>query len=173
MFYPLFPQHQFGFLPGRSCLQQLLTTLLLIYNNSRSHDSTDIVYFDFSKAFDSVPHEQLLSKLLNHGISGSLWHLLKDYLTNRWQLTSVDGVSSSLLPVTSGVPQDSILGPLLFIIYINDLPLSISNSSSLLYADDCKCVGSISSPSDCFLLQQDLDSLYSWSTTWEIKLQSK
>ena len=155
-------------MPGRSCLQQLLITLLLIYNNSRSHDSTDIVYLDFSKAFDSVPHEQLLIKLLNHGISGSLWHLLKDYLTNRWQLTSVDGVSSSLLPVTSGVPQGSILGPLLFIIYFNDLPLSISKSSSLLYADDCKCVGSISSPSDCFQLQQDLDSLYSWSTTWKL-----
>ena len=165
---PTISPYQFGFLPGRSCLQQLLTTVLHIYCNSKSHNATDIIYLDFSKAFDSVPHEQLLIKLWNRGISGSLWLLLKDYLTNRWQLTSIDGVSSSLLPVTSGVPQGSILGPLLFIIYVNDLPLSISKSFSLLYADDCKCLRSIASPSDCFLLQQDLDSLFTWSIVWKL-----
>ena len=157
---PTISPYQFGFLPGHFCLQQLLTTLLHIYGNSKSHNATDILYLDFSKAFDSVPHEQLLIKLWNHGISGSFWLLLKDYLTNRWQLTSIDGVASSLLPVTSGVPQGSILGPLLFVTYINDLPLSISESFPLLYADDCKCLQSNSSPSDCFLLQQDLDSLF-------------
>ena len=144
--------YQFGFLPGRSCLQQLVTTLLHIYNNSKSQNATDIIYLDFSKAIDIVPHEQLLIQLWNHGISGSLWLLLKDNLTNRWQVTSIDGISSSLLPVTSGVLRGSILGPLLFINHVNDLPLSISKSFCLPYADNWKCLQSISSPSDSFFL---------------------
>ena len=107
-------------------------------------------------------------------ITGPLWLLLTDYLTDRWQLTSIDGVSSSSLPVTSGVPQGSILGPLLSIIYINDLPQCISTSSPLLYADDCKCLGSISSLLDFLLLQQDLDSLHTWKLTFNLcKCKSK
>ena len=75
---------QFGLMPGRSCLQQLLTTLLLISNNSKSHTTTDIIYLDFRKTSDSVPHEELLIKLWNVGMFVPLWLLFKDYLTDRY-----------------------------------------------------------------------------------------
>ena len=121
--------------------------------NSKCHSAMDIIYLD-CKAFDSVPHEQLLIKLWNRGITGFLWLLLKDYLTIKWQLTwNFKWWCIFVFPAGYiWVPQGSSLGPLLFIIYINDLSLFISKSFSLLYADDCKCLHSISSPSDCFLL---------------------
>ena len=95
--------------------------LMLIYSNSWTHTTINVIHLDFRKAFDSITNEEVLIQLWNIGITGSLWIFLKDYLTNICQLTSIDGVSSSLLSVTSSVPQRSILGPLLFIIYVNDL----------------------------------------------------
>ena len=114
-----------------------------------------------------MDHNILLSKLQSMGITGQLLACLEAYLADRQQLVSIHGEFSGLLPVTSGVPQGSLLGPLLFSVYINDLPDSVHLTKPLLFADDSKCLGTvrdrqISSPSD---LQLDLDSLSLWSLT--------
>ena len=96
------------------------------------------------------------------GITGKLWLFFKAYLTNRRQCVVLEGHQSEWLPVTSGVPQGSILGPLLFLIYINEVPSLLSFSSALLYADDTKCFKRIQSSADCSLLQTDLNQLLLW-----------
>ena len=147
-FLPSLSTYQFGFTQGRSTLQQLLFTLALIYHNSRFHIPTDSIYLDLTKAFDCVPHDKLLTKLWSAGVAGTLWRWVKCYLTGRSQLVSIDNTNSDILPVTSGVPQGSILGPLLFLIYVNDLSTYISNSTILQFADDCKCLSGMHSLQD-------------------------
>ena len=163
---------QFGFMQNRSSLQQLLTSLHLIYSHLHDKSQTDIIYLDFAKAFDSVSHSMLLAKLWQIGITGRIWKWFKCYLSDRTQFVSFNGVLSSSLPVTSGVPQGSILGPLLFSIYINDLPDSVSFATPLLFADDTKCIGRVSSSIDHTLFQSDLDSLLSWSAAWGLSFNS-
>ena len=106
-----------------------------------------------------------MEKLWTVGIRGNLWHWFKAYLNNRHQCVKINNNFSSLLPVISGVPQGSILGPLLFAIFINDLPDCVSSSSCYLFADDTKCLKIISNPTDVLRLQEDLDNLLSWSHT--------
>ena len=100
---------------------------------------TDVIYLDFSKAFDSVPHSLLIHKLKTFGFNGDLLNWLKTYLTGRKQQVVIEGAKSSWLSVTSGVPQGSILGPLLFLLYMNDMPDVVSFCSISLFADDAKC----------------------------------
>ena len=151
---------QFGFLKHRSVVQQLL----ILFNNILcTCHQTDILYLDFRKAFDSVPHNELLQKLKAVGISGNLWLFFKFYLLNRQQCVKVNNQYSDLLPVKSGIPQGSILGPILFLIYINDLPEQVLFSILFLFADDTKCFKSICDSHDYLQLQKDLNSLYSWS----------
>ena len=128
----------------------------------------DAIYMDFAKAFDSVPHKRLLHKINNYGISGNILSWIKDFLTTRHQRVGVYTNFSSWNNVQSGIPQGSVLGPLLFVIYINDLPENIK-SSILMFADDTKLYRKIDSNEDYTLLQKDLDILQNWSDTWLLK----
>ena len=127
-------------------------------------ENWDTVYLDFAKVFDSVPHERLLKKVSAYGIRGTLLSCIRDFLTERRQYVSVQGESSSWKEVISGVPQGSVLGPVLFIIYINDLP-DIISSTVKIFADDTKLYNK---DSNCDIIQQDLDALFVWSTQWQL-----
>ena len=127
---------QFGFRPNHSCCQQLLVFLHNVLEAIDSNISCDAIYLDFRKAFDSVPHKELLLKLWKVGITANTWHWIKNYLTDRRQYVSINNSNSPLLPVVSGVPQGSILGPLLFLVFVNDLPAGVCYSTLLLFADD-------------------------------------
>ena len=137
------------------------TTGYWIFETSK--DKIDVIYVDLRKAFDSVPHNELLMKLWNIGIIGTLWKWFKSYLFNRAQCVSINYSLSKCLPVLSGVPQGSILGPLLFIVFINDLPSVISSSNTFIFADDTKCFKIIKTESDIQQFQMDLTSLSHWS----------
>ena len=134
----LISPYQFGFLSGRSTVQQLLLFFHHIFDAVSHGHQTDTIYLDLHKAFDSVSHSKLLSKLKEFGISGDLWNWFYCYLSDRMQCVRINNAISDLLAVISGVPQGSILGSMLFIIYINDLPSSITSSNIFLFADDAK-----------------------------------
>ncbi len=128
------------------------------------------MFFDFAKAFDSVPHNELLYKLWLSGITGPLWLFFKDCLQH---FVEVEGCKSDLLPVKSGVPQGSVLGPLLFLIYVDDIPSLCSFSSVFLFADDAKLIASLNSASENLALQKDLDNLLSWwCQSWKLSLNT-
>ena len=133
--------------------------------NSNSGGQTDVIIMDFSKAFDVVPHNILFLKLRYLGISDCALDWTKDFLANRRQRVVVDGEFSTHASVSSGVPQGSVLGPILFLCYINDLPSSVS-SNVRLFADDSIMYQKIKSQTDCQSLQCDLTKLESWEKTW-------
>ncbi len=149
---------------------QLLHVYRNILDSVAPEKEVDIIYLDLSKAFDKVPHNLLLLKLNSYGISGSLLSWFSSYLTERYQRVVFDGVYSDWLPITSGVPQGSVLGPLPFLIYVNDL-LSYTNSQSTiaLFADDSKLYRPIDLPDSTYYLQNDLDNLHKWSLDWAMK----
>ena len=125
----------------------------------------DTVYLDFRKAFDSVPHKRLIKKLEKYGITGNLLKWLKNFLNERKQRVVINGKSSKWSDVLSGIPQGSILGPLLFIIYINDLP-GVVGSVCKLFADNCKLYHNIKSVADMKELQEDIERLCKWNGDW-------
>ena len=159
---PQISPNQFGFLPHHSCLQQLLLLCNTLYETSLP---TDVIYLDFRKAFDSVPHHKLLCKLYSFKISGKLWIWFYEYLSSRQQYVSINHQISDILPVRSGVPKGSILGLLLFIMYVNDIPNYINHCTTYFFADDAKCIKTIDQPSDCTLTQADLTSLVNGATS--------
>ena len=122
----------------------------------------DAIFLDFRKAFDSIPHSELLFKVWCLGITWDLWFWLRSYLSYRTHYVDVEGHSSGSLPVISGVPQGSVLGPLLFLIYVNDLPQSILTSYPFLFADDTKLLSAIKGHSDSLALQEDLAFVEDW-----------
>jgi len=124
--------------------------------------SVDVIYLDFRKAFDLVLHQRLLHKLIGFGIHGKLLKWIESFLTHRQQQVVLNGHLSYSSPVINGVPQGSILRPLLFIMYINDLP-SIVSSLIYMFADDTNIFCIIRDVDDYLTLQNDLDSLYRWS----------
>ena len=157
---------QFGFTKNCSTLQQMLIFINQVINTPFQ---TDVIYFDISKAFDTVSHSILLRKLWLFGITGTLWTWIKDYLTNRHQRVFINNCYSNSLPVLSGVPQGSILGPLLFIIFINDITSTIQYSQLLKFADDTKCFKLITDHSDQTALQEDINALITWSSASHLK----
>ena len=127
-----------------------------------------MIIMDFAKAFDKVPHRRLLYKLEYYGIRISTHKWISSWLSERSQKVVLDGQASDPVPVLSGVPQGSVLGPVLFFIFINDLSENI-RSSVRLFADDCVLYWNIKSPNDCQILQDDLNSLAQWETDWQIE----
>ena len=156
-------------LPTKLVLSVTAPLVVFLHCNSiESKKPCDTVFLDFKKAFDIIPHPELLFKLWSHGITGPLWHWFKAYLSNRLHYVSVEGCSSSVLPVRSGVPKGSVLGPLLFLIFVNDIPNATTFCQPYLFADDIKLLESICHPSSSTHLQQDLDSLAQWYTNWKL-----
>ena len=156
---------QHGFRKHRSCESQLINTINDLAKGLDNKQQIDAVTLDFSKAFDKVPHHRLAMKLHHYGVRGNTLMWIKSFLANRSQQVVVDGESSKPAPVTSGVPQGTVLGPLLFLVYINDLPKEV-NSTSRLFADDCLLYRIIRSEADTIKLQEDLDRLQMWEKNW-------
>lgn len=167
----LFTQCQSGFLPGDSCVSQLLSIVHETHSAFDCNPATDVrgVFLDIYKAFDKVWHEGLLFKLKSYGVQGQLLKLLQNYLTNRQQRVVLNGQSSSWKNVLPGVPQGSILGPLLFLIYINDLPNNIQSTckiftdgtslfSKVLYKDRSQDE-----------LTNDLQTINQWAFQWKMR----
>ena len=138
------------------------------YDNKRQ---IDIAILDFAKAFDTVPHEKLLSKINHYGIRGNTHRWISSFLIGRSQSVVVEGDKSAPVPVTSGVPQGTVLGPLLFLLHINDLPDHVK-SQVRLFADDCLLYRTIASKEDQQILQQDLTSLEQWGVRWGMRFNA-
>ena len=158
---------QHGFQKGLSCETQLATTVEELQKGLDNRYQHDVVIIDFNKAFDKVPHRHLLKKLDASGIRGNIHRWLTTYLTNRTQRVIVDGRSSGEDPVLSGVPQGAVLGPLMFLTYINDITLNLT-SQMKLFADDALLFRPITSEKDCKSLQKDLNALETWSKRWKM-----
>ena len=152
---------QHGFRSSHSCVTQLLQAVNDWSLALESGNSVDVVYLDLRKAFDCVPHRQLLTKLQSYGITGKLLDWIEDFLADRKQRVSIRGSLSDWVNITSGVPQGSVLGPISFIIFVNDMP-DVINSMLLMFADDTKLYRTISSPIDHDILQQDIDRIGAW-----------
>ena len=135
---------------------------------TRGHKQTDLIIMDFAKAFDKVPHMRLLHKLEYYGIRGSTNKWINSWLSGRTQQVVLDDQASDPVLVLSGVPQGSVLGPALFLIFINDLPDNI-RSSVRLFADVCVPYRNIHSLQDCLILKEDLTSLGQWKAVWQMK----
>ena len=155
-------QHQHGFVKGKSCLTNLLETMDCVIDLIDEGFPVDILYFDFKKAFDRVPHNRLILKLKCLGIDGKVLNVIKDFLNGRTFRVSVEGNFSSLKDVLSGIPQGSVLGPLLFILFINDLPDCVRNTAKI-FADDLKLIVNSSNKS---VVDSDLKSLEDWEKMW-------
>ncbi len=159
----LFNETQHGFRNQRSCSTQLLSHVNSILANSMDGKDTDCVYVDFAKAFDKVDHGILVNKFRYYKLSDKYVIWIKDFLENRVQTVSLNNQYSYSTPVTSGVPQGSVLGPLLFIIYINDLPSVVNTCKMLTFADDTKICTGVSTEMDTKSLQNDLNNIIAWS----------
>ena len=159
----LFSCKQHGFRRGRSCLTQLLKHYDYILSNYLNNTETDVIYLDYAKAFDKVDHNLLLKKLSFYGIKGELYSWLKQFLTGRQQTVIVDGHHSKKTLVLSGVPQGTVLGPILFLMYVNDLECCITNSTNSSFADDTKLSRQITTLQDTHSLQSDLEEVIKWS----------
>ena len=159
---------QHGFLPKKSCLSNLLECLDVAYDILDKSQPLDLIYLDFQKAFDTVPHERLLIKLRKYGIVGKMLNVVKDFLTGRSFYVKIGDASSRKFLVISGIPQGSVLGPLLFLIYINDLPNGLISYSSL-FADDVKL---LIEASKHLAAQEDLDKLGKWQKDWLLRFNT-
>ena len=167
-FNKFFSGCQHGFRRHRSCVTQLLEVLNDFTSFLDEKLDIDVMYLDFSKALDTVPHKRLLIKLQAYGISGKVLNWVSSFLSNRSQRVRVNDDYSEWSSVHSGIPQGSILGPVLFIIFINDLPENVHNCCKI-FADDTKLYGPSSNNAS---LQNDILSLMKWSNDWQLKFNT-
>lgn len=161
-----------GFRAGFSCETQLVTTLHDMFSSFDSNTQVDLAVLDFSKAFDTVPHSKLLHKLNNFGVKGTTLKWITNFLTNRTMRVVLEGESSKEVPVDSGVPQGTVLGPLLFLCHINDLPAAVK-SQVRLFADDTLLYRQIRTFADHLALQEDLRKLEAWAHDWGMRFNAK
>jgi hypothetical protein len=169
----LLSSNQHGFVKNKSTETQLLEC----FNNFTKHidnkDSVDVIYLDISKAFDTVCHNKLFHKLSKYGIGGKLFSWIRAFLTKRKQSVVINGKMSSAVDVSSGVPQGSVLGPLLFLIYINDVEDSLSFCKFKLFADDCKLFAECRQDANFELLVQDVENIFKWFDENQLKVAAE
>ena len=164
----LISKHQSGFRPGDSTIYQLISITSNIYDSFEKYDETRALFLDISKAFDKVWHKGLIFKLKCNGISGSLLNFFENYLHNRQQRVVLNGTTSDWKNVTAGVPQGSVLGPLLFLVYINDLTDNIS-SHMRLFADDSSLFTRVEGVDQTHeKLVKDLQTITNWAYQWKM-----
>ena len=168
--------NQHGFRKGCSCLSELLAHFEILFDNLSKNLDSDTIYLDFSKAFDKVDHALLIKKLQLYGIKGKLLSWIKSFLSGRVQKVVVDGKSSEIKLVISGVPQGTVLGPLLFILFLNDLNNCIQYSQFKLFADDSrliKVINPCNSSEDQEQAQSDLNAALKWALENNMEMNEK
>ena len=156
---------------GRSCVTQLLEVLDRWTEELDNKNKVDAIYLDFRKAFDIVPHQRLIKKLYAYGIRGEVIIWIEEFLKDRQQRVVLNGETSEWTNVTSGIPQGSVLGPVLFLLYINDLPDMVKNIVKL-FADDTKLYARVNTEYQRSSLQTDINNLVKWSETWQLQFNS-
>ena len=166
--YNILVNFQHGFRRNHSCESQLINTIEALARGLDNGEQIDVIILDFEKAFDTVPHQRLLHKMQYYGIGGDTHRWIAQWLTGRSQTVVVEGERSGDEPVISGVPQGTVLGPILFLVYINDIAEGIQ-SSARLFADDGLLYRSIASEQDAVDLQSDLDAVVEWSRVWQMR----
>ena len=161
---------QHGFVPHRSCLTNLLEYLEKMTDLVDKGHSVDVFYLDFAKAFDKVPHVRLMSKVRAHGITGQVANWIEEWLRNRQQRVVLNGCMSSWKEVFSGVPQGSVLGPILFVLFIDDIDSMVSAADLFFskFAGDTKAARVVDTDEQAADLQGDLDGLANWATKWQM-----
>jgi len=161
-------------MPGRSCTTHLLEFMEEVTKAVDNGKPVDVVYLDFAKAFDKVPRRRLMEKLRAHGVTGSIYRWINNWLTGRQQRVVLNGRGSDWTEVRSGVPQGSVLGPILFLIYINDLDEVVRMVNVIKkFADDTKLGQTVETLEQRRLLQEALDNLVSWAEKWDMKFNIK
>ena len=170
--YNVLTQLNHGFRSGYSTETQLLVTLQDLFKSFDQNIQVDVAILDFSKAFDTVPHDKLLHKIDSYGIQGNTLKWLSSFLKDRTMKVVVEGEQSKSVTVESGVPQGTVLGPLMFLCDINDLP-DVVRSQVRLFADDCLLYRQIKSNEDHVLLQKDLTELEIWASRWGMRFNAK
>lgn len=166
----LLTKEQHGFVPFKSCTSNLVETLDFLTSSLNKKESVDMLLLDLQNAFEKVEHEKLIIKLEAYGIEGAPLAWIKDFLHGRFQKVCLGNDESDWENVTSGVPQGSVLGPMLFIIFINDLPANLRYSLTKMFADDCKLMARVLGMRDGVCLQNDLDILVRWTHEWNMTL---
>ena len=162
---------QHGFRCKRSCAMQFLEFTDDVLKTLRDRKQCDIIIMDFSKAFDKVSHDRLLHKLDRAGINPQTSTWVKSFLSLRMQKVVIDGEESDAVQVTSRVPQGSVLGPILFLVYIDNMPQYTKHSRIRLFADDTIVFLTITNMDDCQKLQEDLKRLEEWEKEWLMEFQ--
>ena len=170
-FSPHLSRFQHGFRSNRSTVSQMLECLNDWTSSLQQGCDTDAIYLDFATAFDTVSHQKLLFKLETYGVTGKALQWIKAFLSGRTQRVYIGSAVSTSVPVSSSVPQGTVLGPTLFIIFINDIADCVLNSSIRLFADDAKLYKKIGDRNvDPFVLQADLARIVDWSNRWQLRL---